>query len=416
MKQIRYRAVAAVIAAITLCASSTQVKPVYASDEGSVVKVTVKKELAFHADTETVSDKDKKFRTAITFESYDDADTGFNDRTESIMIGDTKFVLNSIENLKMTDAYTPERRTMETMTDTFIKGEEDGFLPDTTVTKDGVTWTLTEKTLVDSEIGDRTKEAVATKRYVGVEKGVPVPDSIEYTCEDESTGLTVNTMLPLTDQSETTWRWEPFEFPISISGYGADVLDLNGTEVPSGAPLIDYADEFLNLLGLSKDYYRIDAIEWDGEPYEQNGEIYRDAVGTGEKYVTDIEAVYSATIDLPHLDGAAWKCLYTEELDPSSSTVYTYTADAVYISTAEQTPFERILGVISAFYHRIIEAIQDHPVLAALQIVVIAALIVFLVSRRKKKCLYDDSRKCIYGRDCANCPYYTTLSKETASK
>ena len=358
----------------------------------------------FSADMDGVDENDRKFKTTITFESYDDSETGFNDLTEFIMVGDTKFILSNIDNLKMTDSHTPERRTIKITTDTFLKGTENDFLPEESMKKDGLSWTLTEKELVDKEIEDQTKDAVAAKRYVGVEKGVPIPDTIEYTYTDEDTGESIQEMLPLSDQSESAWYWMPFEFPITISGYGADVLDLNGKEVPADANLADYSDDFLDMLGLSQEYYRI----------ERSGEIYRKAVGTGEKYVTDIDAVYSATITLPHQDGAAWECLYTEELDDSHRAVYTYTAEAVYVSSTEQTPFGRIMGVISAFYHSVIEAIKEHPVLAAVQMAVLAALITFLVSRRKEKCLCDDSRKCAYKQDCANCPYYTTLSKDSS--
>ncbi len=368
--------------------------------------------LKIMADTSGVGSGDRKFKTTITFESYNDSDTGFNSLTESIMVGDTKFVLSSIDGLKMTDSRTPARRTMEFTTDTFVKGKENEFLPEESVKKDGVSWTLTDKELIDSEIPDRVKDAVASKRYVGVEKGVPIPDTMEYTYTDGDTGESVSEMLPLTGQSESAWYWTPFEFPITVSGYGAEFLDLNGTEVSANARLTDYSGEFLDMLGLSRDYYRIDSVEWDGEPYERGGETCRNAVGTGEKYVTDIDAVYSGTVPLPHRDGAAWQCLYMEELDDSRRAVYTYTAEAVYVSTAGQTPFGRILGVISAFYQSVIEAVMEHPFLAATQLVALAALITFLVSRRKKKCLYDSSRKCAYNRDCANCPYYTTLSRD----
>ena len=372
--------------------------------------------LGFTADLDGVSGDDRKFKTTITFESYDDADTGFNDLTESILVGDTEFVLSSIDGLRMTDSRTPERQTMELTTETFLKGTENEYLPDKSIKKDGVSWSLTKKQLVDSEIEDRVKEAVTTKRYVGVETGVPVPDSVEYTYTDEDTGESINDMLPLTDQSEGAWYWMPFEFPITISGYGAESLDLNGKEIRADEPLANHADELLDMLGLDGEYYRVDSIDWDGEPYERNGETYRNAVGTGEKYVRDIDAVYSAEVTLPHQDGAAWECLYTEELDASHRAVYTYEAEAVYVSTAEQTPFGKIMGVISAFYPSVIEAVMEHPVLAATQLVLLAALVTFLVSQRKKKCLYDDSRKCAYGRDCTNCPYYTVLSQDGTEK
>ena len=135
--------------------------------------------LKFTADMDGVSGEERKFKTTITFESYDDSDTGFNSLTESILVGDTEFNLSSIDGLKMVDSRTPKRRTMEVMTETFIKGTENGFLPDALIKKDGISWKLTNKELVDKEIRDRTKDAVATKRYIGVEKDFPIPDTIE---------------------------------------------------------------------------------------------------------------------------------------------------------------------------------------------------------------------------------------------
>lgn len=417
-KQKKYRLVSAVLSAAIFLTSTTQPYFVFATQEPDMQEGTAADEvkLKFTADMDGVSGEERKFKTTITFESYDDSDTGFNSLTESILVGDTEFNLSSIDGLKMVDSRTPKRRTMEVMTETFIKGTENDFLPDALIKKDGISWKLTNKELVDKEIRDRTKDAVATKRYIGVEKDFPIPDTIEYTYTDANTGKSIHEMLPLTDQSESSWYWMPFEFPITISGYGADVLDLNGTEIPADAQLADYSSEFLKMLGLNQEYYRIDSIVWDKEPYEQNGELCRNAMGRGEKYVTDIDAVYSGTVTLPHQDGAAWKCQYTEELDDSHRAVYTYTAEAVYVSSIEQPTFDRILGVISAFYHSIIEAIKEHPVLAAVQMMAIAGLITFIVSRRKKKCLYNDFRQCTYKQDCVNCPYYTTLSKEKKDK
>jgi len=107
--------------------------------EGSLEESTGTDEvkLNFSADMAGVNEKDRKFKTTITFESYDDSDTGFNDLTDSVMVGNTKFILNSIDNLKMIDSHTPERRTMNITTDTFIKGTENEFLPDETMKKDG---------------------------------------------------------------------------------------------------------------------------------------------------------------------------------------------------------------------------------------------------------------------------------------
>lgn len=308
LKRIGY----SVLSTILLLSMTTY--PTYAEVKSEAV-MSEGESLSFTVDTEGVHDTDRKFKTTIKFESYSDEDTGFNHLTETINIGEREYVLNSIDNLTMVDARTPERRTLEKQSEVFVKGTESEHLPEETIQEEGITWTLTQKELIDQEIADVFKDAVATKRYIGVEKGVPIPQTIDYEYEDLDSGEKIETTLPLTDKNESRWYWAGFEFPITISGYDADILDLNGTEIRADEPLINYAEEFLDMLGLNQEYYEIDMIEWDGEPYEHNGDLCRNATGSGRKYVTDIDAVYSGKVKLPHKDGAAWKCIYTEEFE-----------------------------------------------------------------------------------------------------
>lgn len=374
------------------------------------ISVTEKDTLAFEVNTDGVEESDRKFKSTITFESYNDSENGFNGLTETVMIGETAFILNDLENLKMIDSRTPKRRTMNVTTEPFIKGEENFNLPADTMKEEDATWTLTEKKLVDSEIEDIVKDAVTSKRYVGVEVGVPIPDAIDYVYTDENTGLSVETELPLTDKTESEWYWTEFHFPITISGYDADVLDLNGLEIRSDEPLINYKAEFLDMLGLDQELYTIDTIEWAGEPYEDDDLLCRDAYASGTKYVTDVDAVYAAEVHLP-LEGAAWECTYIEELEKGKSAIYKYTADAVYVSSAEDTPLGKLLGLISAVYEAIIEAIKEHPIIAATQLILIAALITLFLAKRKKKCIYEKDRICEYARDCSKCPFYASLNE-----
>ena len=391
------------------CMLAAPASHVYAAETATISDA---EKLACDVDTTGVSEKDRKFKTSIRFESYDDADDGFNDETKTVQIGDTVFKLDSVSNLKMVDSRTPQRRTMNVTSDTFVKGHEDEYTPQEKIEQDGITWTLTSKELVDSEIPDVTKDAVATRAYKDVENGVPIPKTIDYTYEDADTKAKIDTTLPLTDASDTKWHWVDFAFPITISDYDAEVLDLNGTEIPSDAPLIDYADEFLDMLGLDPDYYKITSIEWDGDPYESNGTLMRKASGTGSKYVRDVNAVYSGTVTLPHQEGAAWESVYTEELGKKNSAVYTYEADATYISTAEQTFWQKLAGLITAAYEAIIRAIQEHPILAAIQFVLLAGIITFILAKRRKMCLYDKHQECLYKRDCIHCPYYQSIMAE----
>lgn len=374
------------------------------------ISVTEKDTLAFEVNTEGVEASDRKFKSTITFESYNDSENGFNDLTETVMVGDTAFILNDLDNLKMIDSRTPKRRTMNVTTDPFIKGEEEFNLPSETMKEDGASWTLTEKKLIDSEIEDIVKDAVTSKRYIGVEAGVPIPKSIDYVYTDENTGISVETELPLTDKTESEWYWTQFQFPITVSGYDADVLDLNGLEIKPDEPLINYKTEFLDMLGLDQERYTIESIEWDGEPYEDDDVLCRDANAYGTKYVTDVDAVYAAEVHLP-LDGAAWECTYIEELEKGKTAIYKYTADAVYVSSADETPLGKLLGFISAVYEAIIEAIKEHPIIAATQLILFAALLTLFLAKRKKKCIYEKDRVCEYGRDCNKCPFYASLNE-----
>lgn len=388
----------------------------YAFAKPAMATVSDAEKMLFEVNTDGVSETDRKFKTKIRFESYDEADSGHNDTTETVTIGNTTFKLDSISDLKMVDSRTPKRRTMNVTSETFVKGQEEEYLPQETMEQDGVTWTLTSKELVDSEIPDVTKDAVATRAYKDVENGVPIPKTIDYTYEDADTHAKINTTLPLTDASDAKWHWIDFEFPITIQDYDAEVLDLNGTEIPSDAPLIDYADEFLDMLGLDSEYYRINSIEWDGDPYESNGTLMRKAQGTGSKYVRDVNAVYSGTVTLPHQDGAAWESVYTEELTAKHAAVYTYEANATYVSTANQTLWQKIAGFISAVYEAVIRAIQEHPILAAIQFVLLAGIITFIVAKRRKQCMYDKHQECLYKRDCEHCPYYQSIIAEATDE
>lgn len=407
-KHKQYRKACAVLLAACMVAGTGSYA--YAAPQATVSDAEA---LACKIDTDGVSEKDRKFKTTIRFESYNNADDGFNKETKQVTIGDTVFQLDSISDLKMVDSRTPERRTMEVTSDTFIKGQEESYLPQETMEQDGVTWKLSSKELVDSEIPDIVKDAVATRAYKDVENGVPIPKTIDYTYEDADTKAKIETTLPLTDSSDTKWHWVDFEFPITISNYDAEVLDLNGTEIPSDAPLIDYADQFLAMLGLDPDYYRINAIDWAGDPYEKNGIPMRNADGIGSKYVRDVNAVYSGTVTLPHQEGAAWKSVYTEELTKKNSAVYTYEANATYISTAEQTFWQKLAGLITAAYEAIIRAITEHPILAAIQFVLLAAIITWIIAKRRKQCRFNRKQECLYKRDCEHCPYYQSLLAES---
>lgn len=80
------------------------------------------------------------------------------------------------------------------------------------------------------------------------------------------------------DVEEISREWsDTFSFSVTVSGYGADSFYLGDMEIPGNADLADYGEKLLDLAGLSREYYRVDRVEWDGEPYEDGEVICRNA-------------------------------------------------------------------------------------------------------------------------------------------
>ena len=63
---------------------------------------------------------------------------------------------------------------------------------------------------------------------------------------------------------------DTFQFDITIHGYDADILVLNGKEIPKDSDLMDYKDDLLAILHLDPSAYRISSI--DLQPVEGESE------------------------------------------------------------------------------------------------------------------------------------------------
>ena len=100
-----------------------------------------------------------------------------------------------------------------------------------------------------------------------------------------------------------------------------------------------YFMEFLEYLGLDKDYYRIDSIEWDGEQYTSKGIVYRNAVAKGDKVVKDITALYGGEMVFGESTQYAYECVYVNPDNPDS-TIYTKKATAIYSEIIPETIVE----------------------------------------------------------------------------
>lgn len=126
------------------------------------------------------------------------------------------------------------------------------------------------------------------------------PETTVITLYDEHTESEYERELTYLDMKETEALWEKtFSFPITVSGYDADYFQLGNVLISKDEEFLLYADQILESMGLSEDYYHINAITWSGEPYEREGEIFREALAEGEKRIRRVDVTYGGEIKTP---------------------------------------------------------------------------------------------------------------------
>ena len=144
--------------------------------------------------------------------------------------------------------------------------------------------------------------------YPAMEAAEPVPQAAWVTAVDDRSGKEKKVLLPLTNYRFSDSRWEDgFELEATISDYGADRYDLNGTimdalptedsEGMQKIPSEEWETKLLAQAGLERETYRIDGIQWKGEAYEKDGILCRDLKAVGRKRVADCMAVYGGSVN-----------------------------------------------------------------------------------------------------------------------
>lgn len=299
----------------------------------------------------------------------------------------------------------PKRLSYES--EVFI-GDGAEYEPDASITgEDGKSYHLVFKERKEQTAQERTEYKETSVTYSAVEAGVEIPDQKMLEFEDMDTKQTVTAALDLKSKETIREYWsDDFVFNITVTGYDADVFTLNGVEVPKGANLTDYADEFLKYLRLDESFYQIEEISWDGESYERDGYLVRNAIGTGRKYVQDIRAAYDGQVTLPAIVGNTWIGTYEEEIPAEEQMLITMAVQATYTRKAvvaeaakpmNQKVLNKLFGVITAAYRAVVAAFMEHPVMSSVLLVVLAAFLTFFISRKKRNiCIYDPLIRCSY--------------------
>ena len=198
--------------------------------------------------------------------------------------------------------------------------------------------------------------------------------SVDY--RDEATGQTVHTNLAFQSmETVQDWHWrEDVTIPITVTTYDANYYLLGDKKIPKkeeSPALSGYENDLLESLSLSPESYRITRYAWDGEPYEKDGELCRNAVAYGERYVIQCQAVFSGDAPLPDV---------TKE---------TYQGIAAYTATADLPTGEieyQVEGIVT--YKSLEERTFSIPVLVlsvGAAVVIAAALLILLVLAKRRR-------------------------------
>ena len=205
-----------------------------------------------------------------------------------------------------------------------------------------------EYRLVSKRIRNAKKAGEITYAQVTIPYDLEGDDTVPETAD-----------VPLIDEEETSRSWsDTFSFSVTVSGYGADSFYLGDMEIPGDADLADYGEKLLELAGLSRVYYRVDWVEWDGEPYMDGEVMFRNATAGGSKLIRNVKAKYGGQIRTPDLKGKQYIGIY-EEVLPETENETENAPEAEIVSRAEEETDPPDL-LRTSLAERIIEWLESH--------------------------------------------------------
>lgn len=251
-----------------------------------------------------------------------------------------------------------EKETLTYESPIFTGGGEE-FLPEETRTEGEK-----EYRLVSTRIRNAKKTGEMTYAQVTIPHDLEGDDTVPETADvpliDEQSGTEFERELSLVDVEEISREWsDTFSFSVTVSGYGADSFYLGDMEIPGKADLADYGEKLLDLAGLSREYYRVDRVEWDGEPYEDGEVICRNAAAVGSKLVRNVKAKYGGQIRTPDLEGKQYIGIY-EEVLPETEDETGIEPEPEIMSQPETIPDTSEETVQASLAERIIEWLESH--------------------------------------------------------
>jgi hypothetical protein len=215
------------------------------------------------------------------------------------------FIINYQENLKGTYMTTEsemfymfEDLSYEVISENPVKME---VLRETT--------TLTEKEPVQEFLSENIRyqiqdveiieNQIKAEEIVYIKKEFNIED-VPQTIEEQGSIYQLESI-----EHKTTWI-DGESIPIVYENYESNIFDFMGEEVmKTDIPLAGYENILLESVGLEKERTRIKSITWQGQPYNYNGLLYRNALANieieEELYIGNYKSIVPAIIETKYI-------------------------------------------------------------------------------------------------------------------
>lgn len=227
----------------------------------------------------------------------------------------------------------PEKTVTTEKTYKQLENKDERKITDT-ITKDGVVYHLKDVSWEEVPVNE---EVEYTLDFGYCTSEPDYPGIYEYTYQSPTTGEEVTAKLPFVRLNKGTPSW--------VDGFSADVTfkNLEGELFTLGNHTFVYGDnlslteedytELVRMLGFDTSLYRLNGFSWNGTAYEnEEGELCRKGIATGQQYATRYSAYYADTVETGKNYNA--KATYEAQIqDKEGTPTYTIQASALYQNT-----------------------------------------------------------------------------------
>lgn len=251
---------------------------------------------------------------------------------------------------------------------------KDTYTPKETISEDGVTYTLAG--MEEREVAVQapyTQTVTGQITYNSAVSQQQVPKTYDVKVKDDLTGETVMVTCDFENLTEGSPVWKESTIDIVYESYDSDFFVLSNALIPKNEnqpPLVGYEDALLQSVGMSSATTKIIGLQWNGEAYEEDGVMYRNAIATIKTFVPSYIANYKGKIVHDEENGTIYVLHYEGSYEQESDTEFDYEIKA------------------TAMYQLVQESNTGKVLIGSLLIILLAALIVlsvYVISQKNKE-------------------------------